>query len=277
MDRSAATPLAHRVWPGPSPAAPTVLLLNTAFGRVGELDELAVAVSRRANVVGVEFREGAERDEEPVRSVEVDARRTALLMDALALQRPAVVALCYGSLVAIELAVRFPGRTRQIALCEPLVVAAPGFMAKMESFLRAPAGTAGREAGIAGLYDAFFEAEFVERNRLAHRLNRVLFVSEWRRERSFAWLRATIAGQHRYVRDVGARLVALREAARSVCLVVGERDALVSAADVQALATAIGARCRVLPSAGHAIHVEQSARLSAAVLDWLSDGVEERP
>ena len=165
--------------------------------------------------------------------------------------------------VALELALEHPERLRSLTLITPFVEASPRLLAVIEAWSRVAAE--GSPATLAHtLLPWLFAPTTLSDERAARRALRG--IAETCGRVPAATLARTALGLRAWS---GTRSGALAKVAAAT-LVIGGADDLLTR-DAERIAAAIpGARCLVVPAAGHAVALEAPDTVEHAVLDHLA-------
>jgi pimeloyl-ACP methyl ester carboxylesterase len=208
------------------------------------------------NPRGVGFSDAPEADQYDVATAAADA--------AAVTDRPAhVVGASLGAAVALELALVHPDRVRSLTLVTPFARAGSRLRAVIDGWCRLATETSSEtlaRAIVPWLFSPAALADDARRERLIRALAQtVMRVPPATLERSAAGLRAWSGTREA---DLGHVCVP------TLVLVAGE-DLLTPAGD--GIAAAIpGARCIVIPEAGHAVGLEAPEAVTQAILEHLA-------
>jgi pimeloyl-ACP methyl ester carboxylesterase len=237
------------------------VLLLPGFGTdVSIFARQAAALAQAYQVVGVNPR-GVGGSDAPGSDALTPSQAAA---DAAAVaQAPAhVVGTSLGAAVALELALAHPERVRSLALLAPLVRVDARLLAVTEAWCRL-AAEASAQALAAALLPWFFAPASLADARARERLTRGLAASVARVPAPVLARAAAGLRDYRLPRAAAARVGV------PVLVVVGGADLLTPGGEEIAAAIP-GARCVVVPDAGHAVAIEAHEAVDAALLEHLA-------
>jgi len=236
------------------------LLLLPGFGTdVSVFSRQVPPLAERFEVFGVNPR-GVGASDAPAGEAYDPAQAAA---DAAALvSEPAhLVGTSMGAAVALELALRHPERVRSLALLAPLAGASGRLLAVTEAWCRL-ASAADPEALAAALLPWFFAPGSLADEKLRQRIRRGLAATLSRVSP------ATLQRQAAGLRDWQPDEAALAKLSVPTLVIAAADDLLTP--DGEALARRIpGARCVVVPDAGHAVGLEAPEVVNAALEEHL--------
>lgn len=248
---------------------PAVLLLNGGMMSIAAWDAIAAPLRERHMVVRCDLRGQLLSPGPPPATFAGHVGDVVALLDHLRLERVHTLGTSFGGEVAVLLAAMHPGRVASLVA----TTAADRFTRDMEPAVRR-LRLASRRAVTANERVAFFElmlpsvysAEFLARAGdalRAHTAQRAAALpADW-----YLDVDAILATLETL--DLSGHLGAV---ACPTLVVSAGRDAIIPAARSVALAAGIrGARHVVVPESGHALVVEQPARLTELALDFLAE------
>jgi len=241
---------------------PAVLLLH-AFPLSSEMWEGEVAALAAAGMraIAVDLRGfGGSTVAGPVTTMEQMADDALRLLDALTIERAAVVGLSMGGYVCFPLALRAPGRLRGLVLADTRFTAdsdaaRAGRAKTAETVLREGIEPLVRDMLLPKLLSANADAATREKAAAIVRRNRP--------EGAAAALRGMAQRADHATTCAALTIPAL--------VVVGADDGVTPPPDARALAAAIpGARLSEIPRAGHLANLEAPAAFQAAIVPFLA-------
>jgi 3-oxoadipate enol-lactonase/4-carboxymuconolactone decarboxylase len=174
-----------------------------------------------------------------------------------------VIGASLGAAVAVELALARPERVRSLTLVTPFVEAGPRLLAVIDAWCRL-AAEVGPDTLARALLPWFFSGGFLADDAARERTLRGL--AQTLARVPAAALARSAAGLHAWS---GSRGDALANIAVPTLVVGGGGDLLT--ADAEAVAAAVpGARCVVVPEAGHAVALEAPEPVNNAIREHLA-------
>ena len=254
---------------------PAVLLIHGLAGWSGTWkDALDALAARKLHAIAVDMPPlgYSERPADASYSDAAQARRLLAALDALRVQRTAVVGHSFGARAAVALALQAPGRVSKLVLVDA-ALPPPG------SEGREPPPWARRILAAAPLRDALLAATLA--NPVHTRRIMTFFTADpacATDERVEAMARplaveGTVAAFGRFLQavSVSARAPDYARLKAPTLLLWGEADTATPLAGAAALEAVIkGAKLRVIPGAGHLLPLEKPAEFDAALLDFLA-------
>jgi 3-oxoadipate enol-lactonase len=200
--------------------------------------------------------------DEPV-TMDLFADDVAALLDAAGVAEP--VALCglsMGGCIALAFLKKFPGRVKSLILCDARAAADTPEAAENRHKLADKVLTDGPRVVAEVMLPRLFAHETNERH--PHLVDAVRNVMLANSSRGIAAAQRALATRP----DCTPFLPEIRV---PTLLIVGEHDVISPPAEMQGMAAAIpGARCVVIPHAGHMAPLEQPAAVNAALREFLA-------
>ena len=243
---------------------PVALLIGFGLDRSGwNLQLRDLALDRR--VIAPDPRGTGASTDPGDESLSVDrlARDVLGLLDALSIERAALIGSSLGSAVALEAAIAYPDRVERLVLISPAVEPDPRLLAALDSIVRV-AEAADADARLRAMAPWLFGRAFLaDAEGTEHAIRAMLGVAARVPPRT---LRRQLAALADWLGTRGDDIAKLEQPA---LVVVGSEDILTPPANAEALCAAIPeARLAVIDGAAHAPMVEAPDRLHALLRDF---------
>ncbi|MGA7616239.1 MAG: alpha/beta fold hydrolase [Thermoanaerobaculia bacterium] len=249
---------------------PALLLLNGGMMSFAAWEEIAAPLAAHYRVIRCDFRGQLLSPGDPPRTIGGHVEDVAALLDSLGCDRVHVAGTSFGAFVALQFAAEHPSRTASVIAITASDRVRPAMWEKTlllrEACLDAAAG-----GDRQNLYDILTAHTFSESYRtreaatLALRRQQVAYLPDW-------WFRG-IADSLLALENLDLTPLLPRITAPTL-VVAADHDVTFPPAESKELASRIpGARLALFEDCGHGLVMEQPARLTEVLRDWIR-GVE---